>query len=114
MKLTPGEIVDRYSIARLKFQRLPETEANRAHLEACQSALPARAPTKLVQDLIAVNTRIWDLEAGLQDPVLELDEVGRRALDIRRHNSHRVELKNKINVELGHPQEVKNYAAKPR
>ena len=55
---------------------------------------------ELVDRLAIVNLKIWHLEDKIRDSKekeLGLEEVGRRALQIRDYNSERIAVKNAIN-----------------
>ena len=58
---------------------------------------------ELVDRLVIVNNRIWHLEADIRkgkEGLLGLEEVGRRAIEIREHNAERVALKNELTKRL--------------
>jgi hypothetical protein len=66
-----------------------------------------------IADIIEANTRIWILESDIRNGKdMPLEEVGRRALQIRDINRMRIEAKNKINEIFGDYQEIKvNHAS---
>lgn len=93
------ELVDRLTIARLKFEK---TGANLAELEfyeqqACQLDLTV-IDTEIAQ-LSDIHQQIWQLEylikLGHEDQ-LSLEEIGRRAIEIRNLNNVRIKLKNRM------------------
>lgn len=108
------ELVDRYSIAKLKYQKLQnnidevtfyEEQINKFNLEDIQEDL---------NQLIEVHRRIWDMEDDFKKCVVELkyplEEIGRRAILIRDINIERYALKNKIAEKLNDPiREKKKY-----
>lgn len=108
------ELVDRYSIAKLKYQKLQnnqdevkfyEEQINKFNLDDIQEDL---------NQLIEVHRRIWDMEDDFKKCVVEkkypLDEIGRRAILIRDINIERYALKNKIAEKLNDPiREKKKY-----
>ncbi len=104
-----GDIIDRYSIARLKGERIGNKE-NKREYEAFGLtvnkliSLHPDIPLLMFSSLLyKINTMIWDLESDLRQGKLDgaLSEVGRRAIAIREHNNLRVQTKNIINSLLG-------------
>lgn len=98
------ELVDRYAIAKLKFAK---TGANQAELDFYQDQVNT-INLSLVKSqfdaLCAVHESIWNLESELKSGVehrLSLEEIGRRAIEIRNLNNRRVELKNSMASLLG-------------
>jgi hypothetical protein len=99
MQISLGEIVDRYSIVKLKSER---TQLDCA--EELQALLieinKVEGLTPYFEKLYEVNGRIWDLESDIRkgkEKELGLEEVGRRAINIREINSERITIKNEIN-----------------
>lgn len=96
------EVADRYTIALLKSQRLPdESEEFGEQAQFYRAGLDLTDPhlTKLVEDLYEINALMWDAEYDIrrgQDDELGLAEIGRRALRIRNLNRSRVTIKNLI------------------
>jgi hypothetical protein len=94
------ELVDRYTIARVKFRRL--AGANAAELEFYQQQIQQLNLQELDQDLQkleSVHEKIWDMEDDFKKCRLadvDLAEIGRRALAIRDLNNYRVDLKNSL------------------
>lgn len=100
MKISLGDIVDRYSIVKLKSER---TDLNCSEeLQALQSEIDAVGSLSEFVDLLyTVNGQIWDLESDIRrgkEGELGLEEVGRRAIAIRELNGQRVAIKNKVNT----------------
>ena len=99
MKTSIGDIADRYSICKLKSERLSldlSEEINQLQNEI----LNYKDIPKYVGDLYEINGLIWDLESDIRkgnEEILGLEEIGRRALKIRDYNNIRVGIKNKIN-----------------
>ena len=99
MKTSIGDIADRYSICKLKSERLSldlSEEINQLQNEI----LNYKDIPKYVGDLYEINCLIWDLESDIRkgnEEILGLEEIGRRALKIRDYNNIRVGIKNKIN-----------------
>jgi len=105
-----SELADRYSILRLKIERMHQQDnafveqfaiftaelnteldkvknGNRAKVEEC------------IRQLYIINGHIWNLEFDIRSGKIgeaNLEEVGRRALKIREYNAKRLEQKNMI------------------
>jgi hypothetical protein len=98
------ELVDRYSIAQLKFKR---TYGNQAELDFYTEQLKPHDLSKIQNELEELNNIhdcIWDLEALLKsgrESEISLEEIGRRAIEIRNWNHRRIELKNRMADILG-------------
>jgi len=114
-----AEVCDRFTIARLKRERLPdedrETMERKVRHYARGIDFDDETLAGMVERLQEINGRIWDAEAAIragQDEDLGLEEIGRRALRIRDLNRDRVAVKNEISRYAGDGMEdVKvNYA----
>jgi hypothetical protein len=98
------ELVDRYSIAQLKFDK---TQANQEELDFYVQQLLCFDITVISQqlaELYHVHSCIWDLESELKtgkEARLPLEEIGRRAIRIRDYNNKRITLKNSMAEKLG-------------
>jgi hypothetical protein len=98
------ELVDRLSIAEVKFQR---TGANKEELAWYQNQALQLNIQEIVneyEDLKQIHNKIWDLESELKtgrESDLGLEEIGRRAIEIRNWNKKRIEIKNLIADKLG-------------
>jgi hypothetical protein len=94
------ELLDRYAIARVKWQKT--NGSNPAELEFYQTQidqLPADQIGNGIKALEEIHTHIWALESELKsdrERELALEEIGRRALVIRDWNRKRIEVKNSI------------------
>jgi hypothetical protein len=97
------ELVDRYTIAKLKFNK---TAANQAELDFYAQQLAQQDISKIsvqLDRLYNIHQEIWKLEAELKsglDALLTLEEIGRRAIEIRNWNHLRIELKNSMAEQL--------------
>ena len=99
MKMPIGDIIDRYTICKLKNERLSlsnENEINEllSHIKNYDGVEP------FINGLYEMNGKIWDLESDIRkknEHILGLEEVGRRAIKIREFNNLRVEIKNEVN-----------------
>ena len=97
------ELVDRLVIARLKFDR---TQANQEELDWYTNQMKEH-DTILVDNelkqLYAIHNQIWELESKLKsgkEHELSLEEIGRRAIEIRNWNNKRIALKNSMAEKL--------------
>jgi hypothetical protein len=101
------ELVDRYTIARVKYDKT--NGANTAELEF-YSAQIAKLDVQLIQAELSVlediHRRIWAMEDDFKKCRIDgadLAEIGQRALDIRDLNNYRVQYKNSIADKLNDP-----------
>lgn len=91
------ELLDRLAIAEIKFQR---TNANQEELQWYQrqvDALDMQLVQQEFEKLKDIHNQIWDLESDLKTGVEHkhsLEEIGRRAIEIRNLNNRRIALKN--------------------
>jgi len=98
------ELVDRYSIAQLKYNK---TQANQEELDFYNTQLESHDLTAIsneLHELYDIHSEIWNLEAELKsgrEAELELAEIGRRAIAIRDWNNKRIAIKNIIAEKLG-------------
>lgn len=106
MKFPVIELVDRLAIAEIKWQR---TQANREELDWYQQQV-MQFDTSLIaqnmQQLRDIHNSIWELEKELksgQEHKLSLEEIGRRAIEIRNFNNRRIQLKNQMAETLNCP-----------
>lgn len=108
MKYLPElELIDRLCIARIKYERT--TGGNQAELDwyetQYQELITELSPDQLAQlqndiaEITKIHNKIWDLEWQLKSGVehlLDLEEIGRRAIAIRDWNNRRITYKNSI------------------
>jgi hypothetical protein len=107
------ELIDRYVIAQVKFEKTQG--ANHAELEFYQQQaqnLDLNLIADEAQLLKQIHKQIWSLEAELKagrESELSLEELGRRAIEIRNWNNRRIAIKNSIANKLGQTdlQEIK-------
>ena len=98
------ELVDRYAIAMLKFNK---TQANQEELTFYADQLAVYDLSSIKSDLDSlyqIHNEIWNLESELKsgrEAELTLEEIGRRAIAIRDCNNKRIALKNQIAQQLG-------------
>lgn len=114
-----AEVVDRWTIAKLKLERLTDEDPIILKQQVDYYAVGLDFTDDLLSEfarqLYEVNSQMWHAEYAIrlgQDLALGLEEIGRRALHIRDLNLLRCRIKNEI---VGHTKsgfrEVKmNYA----
>jgi hypothetical protein len=91
------ELVDRLCIAEIKHQR---SGNNIIELEWYQNQFDTMNMSQIsveLQQLKHIHNQIWDLEADLKsfnEHRHSLEEIGRRAIEIRNLNHQRIKLKN--------------------
>jgi hypothetical protein len=115
MEYPISEIVDRLSIVRLKKERIGGTQFEDEYrilddeLRRFQDDTGTDLTT-IFHHLYRTNGQIWDLEADIRrgkEGDIGLEEVGRRALEIRNLNKVRIAYKNEITTETGGFLEIK-------
>jgi hypothetical protein len=100
MKKAIGEIVDRYTICKLKSERT--NIDNSKEIDSLLDEIKKYKGIELYVDaLYKLNGDVWDIEGDIRcgnENILGLEEVGRRALQLRKMNIRRVDIKNQINL----------------
>ncbi len=127
MKYSLFDLMDRRSIVQLKIEKIPFEDKQailKKEFEAIMQGLDEYIKEgvctreqieKWHSELYRINGLIWELEAKIgegNEGKLSLEEVGKLALEIRKHNGQRIKIKNEV-VDLtgsGH-KEVKMYHA---
>ena len=106
MKMPISEMADRLSIAILKAKRTDNDMSDEINTYSMELAMDRSGNyetiNQFINKLVDINGQIWDLEADIRqgkEAELGLEEVGRRALAIRKLNKIRVGYKNEM-VEL--------------
>jgi len=102
VEYSQGEIVDRLAINLIKLERLPNNVDLQKETSLLKQALDPDLVPK-VHQMKEIHQRIWDLEADIRqgkEGKLGLEEVGKRAIEIRNINAERIQIKN----ELGTPE----------
>jgi hypothetical protein len=98
------ELVDRYAIAMLKFDK---TQSNLEEFEFYKEQLKIYDLSTVrdeLDSLYKIHNNIWILEAELKsgrEAELALEEIGRRAIAIRDWNNKRIAIKNTLAIKLG-------------
>ena len=109
MEMPLPELLDRLVIVRLKAERIGDKEKEE-ELEFYNKELENYRKKGLIiknewlKKLYEVNGKIWDLEADIRkgkEGELGLEEVGRRAIEIRNLNKTRISIKNEITEVTG-------------
>ncbi|KAA9006734.1 DUF6165 family protein [Histidinibacterium aquaticum] len=119
--VSPGELIDKLTILRIKSERISDTDklANVRHEEAALAAaakvLPESKELSALRDrLLAINEELWDIEDGIRDCERAGDfgaEFVRLARAVYLTNDRRAEVKKAINLLLGSALvEEKSYA----
>lgn len=98
------ELVDRYTIAQVKYNRTGG--ANQAELDFYEQqmlAIDKNAIWNELQALKILHDKVWSLEDDFKKCRIDgtdLAEIGRRAMEIRDYNNFRVTLKNAVAEKL--------------
>ncbi len=104
MEMPLAEVIDRFVIVRLKKERI-KTENKTDEYEHYKKVLEDYKKQGMdikqewIEKLYEANGKIWDLESDLRkgkEGLLGLEEVGKRAIQIREINKIRISIKNKI------------------
>lgn len=97
------ELIDRLTIARLKFEITKENKVELDYYESQANKFDLSVVQKYIHELTEIHREIWKLEyllkSGHEDQ-LPLEEIGRRAIEIRNINKKRIGLKNIIAEKL--------------
>lgn len=105
MKFPVIELVDRYTIARVKYEKT--NGANFEELVFYQEQMKEfdmDLILKQVEALTEIHRQIWAMEDDFKkcrDDNFSLEELGRRGLAIRDLNNYRVQYKNSIAAAVG-------------
>ena len=99
------ELVDRYTIAIVKYEKTSganQEELNFYHNQMSQFNIADIQQE--INELTDIHRRIWAMEDDFKKRKIDnapLEEIGRRALDIRDLNNQRVAYRNKIAEQVG-------------
>ena len=94
-----GELIDRYVIAKLKFDRSQDNQLEFNFYHEQISHINLDLVSKEIVELYNIHCQIWDLESQLMHGVedqLSLEVIGKCAIEIRDCNKQRIILKNSI------------------
>ena len=117
MEMTKGEFIDRLSILTLKEQKIG-SDCFFEFIKYAEDVLYNFPADKIqiavisLRRLYEINGEIWKLESDIRkgkEEELGLEEVGRRALQIRDWNNKRIAVQNEINKYFDEPLNIKKY-----
>lgn len=98
MKYSDGDLIDKASIVYRKLQAAPNKELEQEYSELIKGL---GEKGKIIEATIQItnsNADIWALEADIRNGgKMSLEEIGKRALQIRDTNTKRIEARNTIN-----------------
>lgn len=109
MEMPLAEVIDRFVIVKLKTERI-KTEDKKEEYEHYKKVLEdykkqgINIKQEWIDRLYEANGKIWDLEHDIRkgkEGLLGLEEVGRRAIQIREINKTRISIKNEIVEKTG-------------
>jgi|SRR3989344_602815 len=119
LKMSLGEVIDRYTIIKLKTERtngltpdqiLYEKPNLERELGLYKKAIDEyrkegiKVNNKWITGLYKINARCWDIEADIRlgkDKKLGLEKIGKVAMVLRRFAQKRIDLKNEIALKSG-------------
>jgi hypothetical protein len=97
------ELIDRLAIAEIKHEKTQKNQAEVDWYKNAFSKYDFQVINTDYESLKDIHRKIWGLEAELKsynEHLLALEEIGRRAIEIRNYNHSRIELKNSIAAKL--------------
>lgn len=108
------ELVDRYCIAKLKYNKLGNNIEELNFYTEQIKLLDINLIKDELNELYVVHERVWEVEDDFKkyrvESKYDLEEIGRRALYVRNIMEERYILKNKMAEKLGDPvREKKQY-----
>jgi hypothetical protein len=98
-----GELIDRYIIAVIKYEKTGLNSIELDWYTNCIQNLDLDNIKHEMEELKQTHLNIWQLESSLRSGLEEdvgLEEIGRRAIEIRNYNAERVVAKNKISKKM--------------
>ena len=102
MKMPLSEILDRYTITKLKSERTnedvsEELKTYKAEIEKPIYSEKFNQVISFIERLYEINGQLWDTEKDIRNGVdMPLEEVGRLALKVRDLNCKRNEIKGEV------------------
>ncbi len=102
MKMPLSEIIDRYTITKLKSERTNEDVSDelrtyKAEIDNPDYVERSNQIVSFIDRLFRINGQLWDTEKDIRNGVdMPLDKVGRLALKVRDLNCKRNEIKAEI------------------
>ena len=97
-----SEILDRYTITKLKFERTNEDVSDelrtyKRELDNLDYVEKSNQIVSFIDRLYEINGKLWDTEGDIRKGVdMPLEEIGRLALKVRNLNCERNEIKAEI------------------
>jgi hypothetical protein len=114
MKMPLADVLDRLTICKLKKivgKKNVDAEINDLEDDLFQLPSHPNGTDKYITSLLIWNSMIWANEAAIRDAQkvkkLSTEEVGRRALAIRKYNRERMKVKREIAEWAGEAVDVK-------
>ena len=102
MKMPLSEILDRYTITKLKSERTnedvsEELKTYKAEIDKPIYSEKSNQIISFIDRLYGINGQLWDTEKDIRNGVdMPLEEVGRLALKVRDLNCKRNEIKGEV------------------
>ena len=102
MKMPLSEIIDRYTITKLKSERTNEDVSDelttyKAEIESPVYTEKSSQIASFIDRLYGINGQLWDTEGDIRNGVdMPLEEIGRLALKVRDLNCKRNEIKAEV------------------
>jgi hypothetical protein len=102
MKMPLSEILDRYTITKLKSERTDEDVSDELRTYKREIDNPdyverSKQIVSFINRLYGINGQLWDTEKDIRNGVdMPLEEVGRLALKVRDLNCKRNEIKGEV------------------
>jgi len=102
MKMPLSEILDRYTITKLKSERTNESvddelRAYKREIDQPNYVEKSQQIESFIDRLYAINGELWDTEGDIRKGIdMPLEEIGRLALKVRDLNCKRNEIKAEI------------------
>ena len=102
MKMPLSEIIDRYTITKLKSERTDENVSNELRTYKTEIDRPdyvekSSQIASFIDRLYEINGKLWDTEGDIRKGIeMPLEEIGRLALKVRDMNCIRNEIKAEI------------------
>ena len=102
MKMPLSEIIDRYTITKLKSERTNEDVSDelrtyKAEIDNPDYVERSNQIVSFIDRLYGINGQLWDTEGDIRNGVdMPLEEIGRLALKVRDLNCKRNEIKAEV------------------